>query len=116
MGLDVATEFLKRVRSDPMLRRKVAKLEAGDVAGLVALARAAGCVVWPDDYAAFAKLLEKSSGALSETELETVTAGIGERTNAGPGDGLGYFGSVDGLNVELDVADYSEPADRKLKK
>ena len=105
MAFHPAIEFIKSVECDPALRRKVADFAAGDVDGLVALARAAGYAVSPMDYAAFAEVLEQLNGALSEGALVAVAGGVrGLQVDADAG--IGTFKSVSGLKVDTDVVDY----------
>ena len=113
MAVHPAIEFIKSVESDAILRRKVARFAAGDVDGLLALARAAGYVVSAADHAAFAELLGKLNGALSETELDAVAGGVLNR-QADADAPIGTFKSVAGLKFDTDVVDYSTSPDRKL--
>ena len=113
MAFHPAIEFMKSVESHPTLRRKVAEFAAGDVDGLLALARAAGYVVSAADHSAFAEVLETLNGALSERQLDAVAGGVrGLQVDADAA--IGTFKSVSGLKMETEVVDYSQSPDRKL--
>jgi len=114
MPTDTSIDFMKAVEADPALRKKVAEFAAGDVNGLMALARAAGYAVSAAEHGRFAKVLEELNAALSDAELETVAAGVGD-FRASDDAGIGTFKSASGLKMDFDVVDYAEPSDQKRR-